>query len=116
MHGRENALTRGKGKKIGLKRITSSDDNEKKSGKTVDAACMAAAVTTREDALIAATQTRKPALIAAWAMTEKKERNAALKSAWTAFRKAKLDAWKAFKTAAKACGQNASEESMGESL
>lgn len=89
---------------------------DKKQGKTVDAACMSAAVTAREDALIAAVQARKTALIAAWAMTDKAERKKAIHNAWMAFKDAKHAAWKTFKLAAKACGQNPSEESEGESL
>jgi len=93
---------------------------------TVNIACVAAAVDTRETAIIAAyqtrstaittaLQTRQTALKAAWALTTAKDRNAAIRAAWTAFRTSfrtanatfrtdRNNAWKTFNTARKACG------------
>lgn len=106
------------------------------SAATLDTACMQAAVDKRETAIIAgvdayssavksALSVRKDALKAAWAITEKAQREAALKAAWFAFRDAgkktsgamkdaKNAAWKTFKTDAKACRQSdADSEGQG---
>lgn len=78
--------------------------------------------------IVSAYSTRKSALDAAWAMTDAKARNAALKAAWNAFKTAKKSAqkqwkadskaaWKTFRTAAKACKMpeaDAGGESMDE--
>jgi hypothetical protein len=93
---------------------------------TVNIACVATAVDARETAVIAAyqtrstaittaLQTRQTALKAAWALTNAKDRNAAIRAAWSAYRKSfksanatfrasRNAAWKTFNTARKACG------------
>jgi|SRR5581483_7556873 len=103
--------------------------------KTVNVACVATAVDTRESAIIAAyqargtavtqaLQNRQTALKNAWAMTDAKARNAAIRAAWknyqtdfkaanTTFRKARMDAWTAFNTARKACGPNSQTSDSG---
>ena len=106
---------------------------------TVNVACVATAVDARESAVIAAyekrstsittaLQTRQTALKAAWALTVAKDRNAAIRAAWTAFRISfksanktfrteRAAAWKTFNTARKACGpqsQTSDEGTMGQ--
>jgi hypothetical protein len=100
--------------------------------KTVDLACMVAAVDAREVALqtafttfgtaqTAALTTRASALHTAWGMTDAKARRTALKTAWntyrtshraavSAHRTAHNSAWSAFRTAAKTCKGNSYEE------
>lgn len=68
-------------------------------GNTVDASCMQTAVTTRENALIAAITARRDALVAAWGLTDvSASRNEAIKAAWSAYRTARKNAWKTFKS------------------
>lgn len=99
-----------------------------KAPKTVTAevaACMQAAVETRDTALVAAVDkyatsvklaltTRKDALKASWALPSVKEIRTAAKTAWSAYKKAlsaarkairtdKKDSWNKFKTDRKAC-------------
>lgn len=74
--------------------------------------CVQAAVGARETALQAdvtmfqtswnaALATRATALQTAWALTDKKERRAAIKTAWTAFNASYKEARKAFKSSVK---------------
>lgn len=100
--------------------------------RTVDVACIGAAVDMREGAIISALDTyhgatktaleaRRAALKAAWAIAESKERRAAIKAAWSTFRgtwsrtskalrEAKRAAWKTYRDARKACGPNAASD------
>ncbi len=100
--------------------------------KTLDVACIQAAVDKREAAIIAALdtyhsaaktafETRRSALQAAWAITDRAERRAALKAAWAAFRKstreasstfrkARRTAWEQYRTDRKACGTSATSD------
>ncbi len=84
---------------------------------TMDGACMATAVTTRDTAIstalatvVTAIQTRGTALAAAWNLTDSAVRKAAVKAAneafkgsWKTFNTSRKNAWATFKTAAKAC-------------
>lgn len=100
--------------------------------KTVDLACVAAAVAKREAAIgtafstfstaaQAALSARATALSAAWAMTDKTARRSAIKAAWRAYttaikasRKdlntARHNAWAGFRTDTKACGPAATAD------
>ncbi len=100
--------------------------------KTVDVACMATAVDTREAALVAGMttygssivsllQTRQGALKAAWGKTVVQERRTAIQSAWKDYRTArataqknwrdaKKSAWDTFTTSAKACGSTSAAD------
>ncbi len=85
--------------------------------KTVDTACMATAVGTRDTAIstalstvVTALQTRGTALTAAWGNTDPKVRAAAVKAAntafngaWKTFNTARKAAWTQYRTAAKVC-------------
>ena len=81
--------------------------------KTVDGACMAAAVTKRDTAIsaalqlvVTAIQTRGTALAAAWTAMDKnavKAANDAFKGAWKTFDTTRKAVWATFKTDAKAC-------------
>lgn len=85
--------------------------------KTVDTACMATAVTTRDAAIntalnvvVTALQTRGQALAAAWGITDVAARQAAIKTAntafagtWKTFNTAKNTAWTQYRTTAKTC-------------
>src|SRR3989344_5984228 len=77
--------------------------------KTIDLACMQTAVDKRDSAIIAgvdayhtavktALETRKTSLKAAWGITDRKERRAALKTAWRAYRTALKGARKGLHT------------------
>lgn len=105
--------------------------------KNVDATCVSAAVSAREDAIMDAWTTfntdvttiltnRKTALVSAWAITDSKERRTAVKDAWATakkdrketaaeYKKVKKEAWAEFKTAAKACGGSDGMDASGES-
>ena len=96
-------------------------------------ACVATAVGTREDAIASgltayttamssAFSSRKSALVAAWAMPARTDRNAAIKSAWSAFhssektataswKQSKKEAWSVFKTASVDCKAGSTGES-----
>lgn len=100
--------------------------------KTLDLACVAAAVDKREAAISAgwdayaaavkaAYSARRSALAAAWKLTDKKGRRDALRKAWTDWRKAdhdarqdwmkaKHDAWQQFRKDRSACGPGAASE------
>lgn len=92
--------------------------------KTLNVACMAAAIDKRDtaiaatfDTLKAAIMTRKDALKAAWSQTDKKMRRAAIKTAWKAYaasvasaRTARKAAWTTFYADRKACGPGAAAE------
>lgn len=85
--------------------------------KTVDTACMATAVSTRDTAIsaalgtvVAAIQTRGTALSNAWKLTDATARKAAIKAAndafkgtWKTFNKTRMTAWNTYRTSAKAC-------------
>ncbi len=85
--------------------------------KTVDTACMATAVSTRDSSISTALatvgtalQTRGQALAAAWKIADPKAQKAALKAAntafdgsWKTFNAARTAAWNQYKTAAKTC-------------
>ena len=112
-------------------KMMKQDKMMKKTPVTVDVTCMQNAVEKRDTAIMAgvdaysaavktALMTRKDALKAAWALTDKTQRNAALKTAWTAFegtwkkasaamKTARNGAWTAFKTDSKACKQTGAE-------
>ncbi|MBI5139399.1 hypothetical protein HZA26_02200 [Candidatus Nomurabacteria bacterium] len=107
------------------------------SNKTVDAACVSTAVSTREDAVLAAWSkfddavtaaltARKTALVSAWALTDVAARKKAVREAWATAKKARRSAagtykterkaaWTAFKTAVKACGGTAGSDASSES-
>ena len=112
-----------------------------KADKTVDVACVQAAVDAREQSIMsawvsyntsmtAAFSTRALALHAAWGMTDASARKTAIKAAWSAFaasrksamqahKTAKQAAWKTFRTAAKSCkggAAQASVEASGEAM
>lgn len=92
---------------------------------TAGLACISTAVGKRDDAISAAftvfsgkisslLSARKSALMAAWLLTDKKARRTAIKKAWNDFNtgaksarrelnKARLAAWKTYKTDGKAC-------------
>jgi hypothetical protein len=100
-------------------------------------ACVAAAAEKRDNAMIVAVDVyvtsvktalvaRRDALKAAWAITEQKARQTAIKNAWNkykdalktareTFRKAKNVAWDLYKTERKACGTNATMDDMTDS-
>ncbi len=104
----------------------------------VDLACVAAAVDKRDMAMIAAwdkysaaiktaLSARKDALKAAWALTDKKARNEAIRKAWNAyrdsvkaakktFRDERTAAWKQFRTDRRACGvrEGTADEGQGQ--
>ncbi len=105
---------------------------------TVNVACVATAVDKREGAIITAyqtrttaittaLQTRQSALKSAWAITIAKDRNAAIRKAWSSyktsfsaanktFRTDRMNTWKTFNTDRKACGplwQSSDEGTMG---
>lgn len=105
--------------------------------RAVDLACMQAAVEKRDNAIIAAFDTfsvtvksalttRRDALKAAWGITDRAQRRAALRSAWSAFhvarrtafrtfRSARHSAWVRFRADARACrGTPAGEEPASE--
>ncbi len=111
----------------------------KKKGVQMDMVCIQAAVDKRETDLAAGVESfvnglrqafaaRKDALKAAWANSDKKERDSALKAAWSAFgqssKKARSDwkaarqnAWKTFRTEMKTCkGGDGAAEQGGESV
>lgn len=97
--------------------------------------CMQAAVEKRDNAVIAAVdvyygavktalQVRRDALKAAWGIANAKDRRAALRQAWDAFKsshkaaakalnQARKDAWKQWKADAKACRVPGAEEPGG---
>ena len=111
---------------------TSTESRRDRRGRALinaaDLACLSAAVSAREDALIAALdefsadaksalQARKTALVAAYAMTDRKEVRKAvkrtgaasrstMKSARSELKAAKREAYADFKAAAKECGVN----------
>lgn len=111
-----------------------SDENENPA-RVVDIACMKTAVETREtailaafnkfsDAGVAALEKRKTDLVAAWGISDREDRQDAIKTAWSTFKesakiakrtlkKERKDAWKAFKEARKACG-GSQEDDAGE--
>jgi hypothetical protein len=100
--------------------------------KTLDTACIQAAVEARDTSISSAVGTfgtawqaavdaRKVALKAAWSNTDKTARKAALKAAWAAYKTAHKNArtnfettrkaaWKTYKSAAKACGTSAAND------
>src|SRR3989344_549768 len=100
--------------------------------KTVDLACMQTAVDKRDTAIIAgvdayhtavkaALEARKTSLKAAWGITDRKERRAALKTAWRAYRTAlkgarkglhtsKNAVWAAFKADRRTCGSGGTSD------
>ncbi len=104
--------------------------------KTVDTACIQTVVAKREAAVITsldtfytsvktALQTRKDALNAAWGQTDVATREQAIKAAHQAFqgtwkkanqalKTSRKDAWKVFKTDAKACKVTTNAESSAE--
>ena len=106
--------------------------NNKAQKKMIDGACASTAVEKRENALIAgfdtfntsikdALNTRKVSLKEGWMKTTKSERNTTLrsgrqafekssKSARTALRTVRQNAWASFKTDIKACGGTGMEE------
>lgn len=103
---------------------------------STDLSCMQSAVEKRDNAIIdawddlhddmtAALTERRDDLKSAWGLSDKKERRAAIKAAWKAFKAARKDAhkafgaarkdaWKTFKTDAKAC-KGSGEETESES-
>lgn len=105
--------------------------------KNVDTSCVASAVAEREDSIVDAWSTldtevvkilenRKSSLVSAWALSDAKERKAALKEVWSTskkdrkeavaeYKKVKKDAWVEFKQAARACGGSVGSEAVGES-
>ena len=100
-------------------------------------ACVAAAVTKRDNAIIAALdtyhvawkaalETRRDALTKAWNTENRNDRIKAQREAWSAFQKAhrtaretfrttRLNAWTTFKTDHKACSPRAAAENVGNS-
>jgi hypothetical protein len=96
---------------------TTSSAATKQPKKTVDIACMATAVTTRDTAIstalnvvVTALQSRGQALSAAWSITDVTARQTAIKAAntafagtWKTFNTARNTAWNQYRTAAKAC-------------
>lgn len=102
--------------------------------RTLDIACIQAAVDKREAAIIAAVdtyhstvktalETRRAALKAAWAIPDRTQRRAAIKAAWDAFRgtwrtasnalhKTRRDAWKQYRTDRRACGPTATSDDL----
>ena len=104
--------------------------------KTVDTACVSAAVVKREDTVSSAWKTfsdkvstllttRKDTLEDAWALSDKAERKIAVKKAWAAakvtkksavqeYKTTKKNAWATFKTSAKACGGDVSNEASSD--
>lgn len=103
---------------------TTSAMTSAKTQKTLDVACMAAAIDKRDtaisgafDALKTAVTTRKDVLKSAWGQTDKKMRRDGIKAAWKAYassvssaRSARKSAWTAFNTDRKACGTGAAAE------
>jgi hypothetical protein len=105
--------------------------------KNVDATCVSAAVSEREDAIMSAWTafnmditttliTRKSSLVNAWALTDAKERRSAVKDAWATakkdrkeiaaeYKKVKKDIWAEFKVEAKKCGGSEGIDASGES-
>lgn len=106
---------------------------------TVNPVCMAAAVTKRENAIIAgvdgfantaksALQTRRDSLVNAWSIIDKAQRRTAIKAAWdvfkgtwknagTALKNARKAAWTQYRADTKACHTNSSlEEGASESV
>lgn len=103
--------------------------------KTLDVACIQTAVGKREDAILAAFDKRSTAvhtalvqrktdLAAAWAMTNRTDRNKAVRMAWKTyqtswksaqmtFRTERQAAWKTFNTDRKACGATGDTADMG---
>lgn len=101
----------------------------------VNLACMQTAVEKRDNAIISAwdaltasiktaLSVRRDALKAAWGISDKRERRDAIRKAWTdfkntkkeasrAFNQARKDAWKQFKTDARACKATATYETEG---
>ncbi len=104
--------------------------------KTINVACIQAAIEKRDTAVVSAYDTlhtsivsalnaRKQALKDAWAKTDRLERRTALKSAWSTYhqsrmgaqktwRTARRDVWKTFRTDAKACGPTTTVDGMNE--
>ena len=103
--------------------------------KTINVACISAAIDARDNAIISAVSAhasaqtsavsaRKTALKAAWAMTDQKARMSALRDAWKAFsaasqaarkafRTAQNAAWKQFNTNRKSCGTEGVSDDPG---
>lgn len=104
--------------------------------KTVNVACIQAAIDKRDTAVIsaydtlhtsivAALNTRKEALKSAWAKTERIERRTALKNAWAAYHASRRSAqqawrasrrtvWQTFRTEAKACSPTTTFDASNE--
>ena len=100
--------------------------------KTIDRACMQAATTKRDTAIIAALdasyntlkaglQTRSAAISAGWGIENQADRRAALKKAWDDWKQtaksgrrtltdARIAAWKQFQTDRKNCGPGAESD------
>ena len=115
---------------------TNQSDIHRPTKAPVNLTCMTSGVDKREAAISAAftafstanqsaLSARQTTLHTAWGLTDAKARRTAIKDAWTAFRTAKRQAratyntavksaWSAFKTDAKACSGNASEEAGGQ--
>jgi len=92
---------------------TSTSDKINENKKTINLVCMSTAVGAREDKIIAAfdglalarsgaLKIRKDSLAATWRMADRKQRNAAIKAAWSAYNKAIRKAVVAFEKARKA--------------
>jgi hypothetical protein len=117
------------------------DESEESSSsgksKTVDIACVSAAVSTREDSIISAwgkfddsitasLTARKAALVTAWTLTDASARKKAVRAAWETARKSRKEAsklykgerrsaWNTFKSAVKKCGGSVGDDASKES-
>lgn len=109
-----------------------------KVGKAVDLVCVQNAITKREDAVMATIDTattalknamtvRKTSLVAAWKIENRKDRNVAIKAAWSTFktsireinatrRTAVKTVWNTFKTERRVCGPSAGEPSESQGI
>lgn len=121
-------VPRGRGLGLGLGHLKSGRTQRGSGGieRTLDIPCALAAITAREDALIAAQkaaadkllaayQARKTALLAAYALTDQPQRHQAVTAAWRAFStsarlarmdwlEARTDIWVTYGGAGRACG------------
>lgn len=109
-----------------------------KAKKVVDLVCVQNAITKREDAVMVALDAyasswknalsiRKTSLVAAWKIENQKERNVAIKAAWSTFktsvremnttrRTAIKTIWNTYKTERRVCGSSAGEPSESQGI